>query len=596
MSPRARVGIIISVLSLFTVLLIGKIFRIAVIDHADYLVEAKQQQQVEKDILPRRGSVYIQDSATGQPVVAAESIERYALSATPNNVIHKSEYAHLLASIAGGDEAKILASLNKPKSQYMDPVAHSLSKEQVETIAHQIVLIERGFSPKQAEIAINFDAAQGDIIQYLGGVFFIREYERTYPEGPMLGQVLGFVNDKGIGQYGFEGQYDAELKGYAGKISLLTDSKGTALKQTQQVASQDGKNYELTIDRNVQQVVEDALAAEVTKDQAHGGSVIVLDPKTGGIIAMASYPTYPAGAFRSVTRDQVGLFDNPAISSVWEPGSIFKPLIMAAAIDQGVVTADTADTFAASVQVDGYTINTALNKAYGHETMTDVLVNSDNVAMVWLGNKMGAGLIGDYIRRYGFGTVTGIDLKNEIGGKVTDPAKWSTILRATTTFGQGIAVTPIQIAAAYTAIANGGIEMAPRLVKGTITNDGVESDVAPQVGKQVMKPETAATLRDMLTAVVVHNHKKAGVEGYKVGGKTGTAQVPDSVNGGYLPNAYNHSFVGMAPTNDPKFVMLVKIDQPNAADSGEFAESTAVPLFGQLSRFLLHYYQVPPTH
>jgi stage V sporulation protein D (sporulation-specific penicillin-binding protein) len=527
--------------------------------------------------------------------VVAESVERYSISATPYNVTHKPEYAHLLAQLTGVDEAKVKASLDK-NNLYMDPLKSGLTKEEVSDMAHQIFLLEQQFVHRKDEVFVNFDASQGDVLQFLGGTFFVREYERIYPEGPLLGQALGFVNDKGLGQYGFEGQYDQELKGYAGKISLETDSKGTALQQIEQVAGQDGTNYLLTIDRNIQRVIEQGLADEVTKDGAKGGSVIVMDPKTGGVVGMASYPTYSPGDFRTTAKADANLFDNPAISSVWEPGSIFKPLIMAAAIDQGVVTSQTADTFAASVQVDGYTINTALNKAFGHETMTDVLVNSDNVAMVWLGNKMGNELMADYIRRYGFGTVTGIDLKNEVGGKITDVNKWSTILRATTTFGQGVAVTPIQIASAYTAIANKGMLIPPRIVKGTIQDDGTEKDLDMPPGRQIMKPETAATLREMLTAVVVHNHKKAGVEGYAVGGKTGTAQVPDPVNGGYLPNAYNHSFVGMAPATDPKFVMLVKIDQPNAADSGEFAESTAVPLFGQLARFLLHYYQVPPSH
>lgn len=594
MSSRARVGILITGLSLLTVALVVRLFNIAVVDHKDYLVEAKQQQQVERDILPKRGTIYAENAATGTPVVVAQSVERYALSATPRNVTHKAEYAKLLAQVSGVDEAKIKASLDKD-NLYMDPIMHGLTQGQVADIAHKIVRVEQTFLPRQADLPVNFDPTQGDILQYLGGIFFIREYERVYPEASLMGQVLGFVNDKGQGQYGFEGQYDSELTGYAGKVSLETDSLGTQLQQIEQVNGQDGTNYLLTIDRNVQQEIETALAAEVQKDQAKEGSVIVMDPKTGDVIAMANSPSYGPGDFRTVARDSAGLFDNPSISSVWEPGSIFKPLIMAAAIDQGVVTPETADTFAASTQVDGYTINTALNKAYGHETMTDVLVNSDNVAMVWLGNKMGNQLMADYIRRYGFGTVTGIDLQNETSGRVVDPAKWSAILRATTTFGQGIAVTPIQIATAYSAIANNGVEMSPRIVKGVINADGSETDNAHPQGKQVLKPETATQLRDMLTAVVVHNHKKAGVAGYKVGGKTGTAQVPDPAGGGYLTNTYDHSFVGMAPADDPKFIMIVKIDQPNIQESGEFAESTAVPLFGQLASFLLHYYQVPPT-
>ncbi len=568
---------------------------IAVLDHSTLFAAAKEQQQVARDILPRRGSVYVQDAATGTPVVVAESVQRFALSATPVNVTHKQDYADLFASLGGGDATKIKATLDK-NGQYMDPAVHGLDQQQVQDVATKILAIEHTYLPNQKPVALNFDSTQGDVIQYLGGTFFVREYERTYPEGGILGQVLGFVNDKGKGQYGFESAYDTQLKGYAGTVSLETDSRGTALQQVNQVTGQDGTSYVLTIDRNIQAEVEQELSTEVQKDQAKAGSVIVLDPKTGGVVAMASYPTYSPADFRTVAQANSDLFDNPPISDVWEPGSIFKPLIMSAALDQGVVTPVTAGDFAENVVVDGYKINTALLKSYGHETMTDVLVNSDNVAMVWLGNKMGSDLMGEYIRKFGFGSLTGIDLKGETTGKVVDPAKWSNVLQATTTFGQGIAVTPIQIATAYAAIANNGLEPVPHLVQGSMNAKGTETlnPIAP--GSQVLKPETAATMRNMLTAVVVHNHKRAGVDGYKVGGKTGTAQVPDPVNGGYLANVYNHSFVGMAPADDPKFVMLVKVDQPNSDTAGEFAESTAVPLFGRLASFLLHYYQVPPTN
>ncbi|HSI20245.1 MAG TPA: penicillin-binding protein 2 [Verrucomicrobiae bacterium] len=595
MSPRARVGILIGVMGLMTLALVGRIFSIAVLSHDSYLAKAKEQQQVERDILPRRGSLYVQDASNGTSVVVAQSIERFALSATPKNVIRKEEYARVLSQISGVEEARLRSSFDK-SGWYMEPFMHNLDKSQVEEIAQKIWEIEKAHKAVFKPVNVNFDSAQGDVIHYLGGVFFVREYERVYPETALLGQVLGFVNDKGKGQYGFEGQYDAELKGYAGRVSLEQDSRGTALKEFQQVDGQDGTSYELTIDRNVQQVVEQELKKQVEDSEAKSGSVIVMDPKTGGIIAMANYPSYAPAEFRNLGKDQIGLFDNPSISSVWEPGSIFKPLIMSGALDQGLVTPNTTDVFGASVNVDGYTITTALDKAFGKESMTDVLTNSDNVAMVWLGEKMGNTMMGDYLSRFGFGSQTGIDLKNEISGKVNPPQRWSNILRATTTFGQGIAVTPLQITSAYASIANNGVLMQPHVVKAAISSDGVRTETKVAAGKQVLKPQTATDMRNMLTAVVVHNHKRAGVEGYKVGGKTGTAQVPDPDKPGYIENAYNHSFAGMAPADDPRYVMLVKIDQPNLEKVGRFAEGTAVPLFGRISRFLLHYYQIPPTN
>jgi cell division protein FtsI/penicillin-binding protein 2 len=594
MSTSRRIGILIACLGLMTLALVGRLFQIAVLEHDSYMAKAKEQQQVGRDIVPRRGSIYVQDLAGGAPVIVTQSVEKFALSVTPRNVTRKEEYASLLTEITGADRERLLATFEK-SGWYMEPLLHNLTKEQVNEIAKKIWDLEKRYSPRLKTIAVNFDSTQGDILQYLGGVFFIREFQRAYPEGPLMGQLLGFVNDKGVGQYGFEGQYHAELTGYEGRISLERDSRGNALRQMEQVQGQDGMSYELTIDRNVQHVVEQELAAQVEASEAKGGSVIVLDPKSGNVVAMASYPSYAPADFRTVAKESLYLFDNPAISSIWEPGSIFKTLVMGAAIDQGLLTPNTTETFGATVSVNGYTINTALRKAYGRQTMTDVLVNSDNVAMVWIGNKLGNQVMGEYIRRYGFGAVTGIDLKNEVGGRVSDSERWSDVNRATITFGQGIATTPIQVASAYGAIANDGVMIQPRLVKAVIAPDGTRTEVGSPEGRQVLKPQTAKDLRVMLTQVVTRGHQRAGVPGYKVGGKTGTAQVPDPVKGGYIPDAYNHSFAGMGPSDDPRYVMLVKIDQPNIQKVGLYAETTAVPLFGKLSRFLLQYYQVPPS-
>jgi cell division protein FtsI/penicillin-binding protein 2 len=228
--------------------------------------------------------------------------------------------------------------------------------------------------------------------------------------------------------------------------------------------------------------------------------------------------------------------------------------------------------------------------------MTQVLEKSDNVAMVSVANLLGNQKMFDYLQSFGLGTVTGIDLKNEVAGRVLPVQQWRNINRATMSFGQGISVTPIQIATAYSAIANNGKMVRPRVVKAVISANGDREEVPTFEGAQVIRPEIAKEMRDMLVSVVVHDHKKAGVDGYKVGGKTGTAQVPDPVNGGYIENAYNHSFIGLGPSDDPKFVLLVKVDQPNIAKTGQFAEGTAVPLFGRIAKFLLHYYQIKPTN
>lgn len=595
MSDRARVGFLTFCLFAGTAVLIIRLFSISVVQHTDYIVKAERQQNVEKTILPKRGDVFVEDAASGQPSLVATSLERYSLSATPNEVPNPAPYAHLLAQISGANEANLLKIFND-KGLYMEPIMHGLTKDDVTRIGKQISDLDIQLGIRTDQVPVNFDTAQGDVIYYLGGTYFQREYQRTYPEGPLLGQVLGFVNSKGVGQYGLEGQYDQQLKGYAGQLTLEQDSFGRLLGATDSVQGKDGSSYVLSIDRNVQYRVEQELAQQVKDDEAKGGSVIVMDPNTGEIVAMANTPSYDPNNYGAIAKDHIEYFDNQSVSGMWEPGSIFKPLVMSAAIDSSLVKPDTRSVFPASVTVDGHVINTALNKAFGDESMTDVLVNSDNVAMVWVANKLGNANMFKYLQNYGFGTVTGVDLANEIAGQLPALDSWRNINRATISFGQGIGVTPLQIATAYSVIANGGKLVRPHVVHALIGANGKEQLIPTTTGQQVIKPETAQEVRDMLTAVVVHNHKNAGVAGYKIGGKTGTAQVPDPEKGGYLPNAYNHSFAGMIPADNPKFVMLVKIDEPNIAKVGTFAETTAVPLFGRIAQFLVNYYQIPPTN
>lgn len=590
-----RIGSLVLISFLLALIVSGRLFFVSIYEHNYYVTKAQEQQNVERDILPRRGDIFAQDASTGRPSLIAKSVECFALSATPKNVEHKEEYAFLLAQISEIKAERILKTLQED-GLYMNPLKHGLTKEEVEQVATKINEIERSFNPNHQNIKVNFDSSQGNIIYFLGGVFFIREFQRVYPEGGILGQTLGFVDDQGKGRYGIESNYDKELKGYSGRLLLERDSVGTLLKQTEAVDWRDGTSYELSIDRNVQYYVEQELAAQIKDSEAQGGSVIVMNPKNGEIIAMASQPSYDPNKFREIASDQINLFDNPAISRVWEPGSIFKPIIMSAALDLDLVKPDTKDDFPATVNVDGHEINTALRKAYGVETMTQVLANSDNVAMVWVAEKIGNQKMYEYIKKYGFGEYTGIDLANEISGNVLELEKWRNINRATMSFGQGIAVTPLQIVTAYSVIANNGRMVRPRIVHAAINQDGIRQEVPTVEGEQVIKPEISKQLRDMMVATVLHAHNRAGTEGYKIGGKTGTAQIPDPQKGGYIEDAYNHSFVGIGPSDDPRFVMLVKIDHPNLKKVGMFAESTAVPLFGRISSFLLNYYQIVPTN
>jgi cell division protein FtsI/penicillin-binding protein 2 len=589
-----RIGFLVFLAGLFCLLLVYRLYYFSVSQHSHYVALANQQQNVVQAVLPQRGSIYVQDYSTRTPDLLTESQQFYAISATPKNVTNKVAYAQVLAKFCGVDEGQLLAQL-ETDSLYMPPIQHGFSKTQIEDLANQLNVIEKSANSNWVNEAVNFDAPQGNVIYFIGGVFFIPEFERVYPQGTLLAHALGFVDDAGNGKYGIEGEYNTLLKGYSGEISMAQDSLGTLLGQTTLVSGQNGDSYILTVDRNVQYEVEQQLNAEVKLTGAQGGTVIVMDPKTGGIIAMASTPSYDPSQVRNMTSSQVSLFDNPAISQIWEPGSIFKPFVMAAALDTGVVTPDTKNTFGESVTVQGHVIQTALRYSYGEETMSQIIQKSDNVGMVWVSNQLGNQSMYKYLTSFGFGSPTGVDLQNEIAGELMSVSQWQDIDRATMSFGQGIAVTPMQIITGYSAFANNGRLVLPHIVQTVISPDGKVTNEPTTEEAQVVKPQTAQEILSMLQATVQYEHNEATTPGYLIGGKTGTAQVPDPVNGGYLPDAYNHSFVGIGPINNPRYVVLVKLDQPDLKKAGLYAEGTALPLFQRISTFLLNYYQIKPT-
>jgi cell division protein FtsI/penicillin-binding protein 2 len=378
--------------------------------------------------------------------------------------------------------------------------------------------------------------------------------------------------------------------GSSGFVQSYHDLTGRDLVDSEKVLSQvqQGVNLYLTIDRAVQYFVEEKLKNAVEEFQAEGGSVIVMNPKTGEIVAMANYPNYNPNEYFKVEKYEN--FNNASVAHFWEPGSVFKPLTMAMAIDLDLVTPDTAEEFGASIKVLDREIFNSEKRPYGRETMTQVLENSDNVGMVWVGQKLGKDNFYDYLYKMGFGDATGIDLSSESPGQVVDKSLVSEVDLATMTFGQGIAVTPIQMVTAVGAIANGGYLMKPYVVDKIKTVDGNEVKVNPEVVRSVLKPSTANSISAMMVSVVENGHgKQAGVDGYYVAGKTGTAQVP--INGVYDSNKSIGSFVGFAPAFDPRFVMLVKIDIPKTT---EWAESSAAPVFGEIAQFLLNYYMIAP--
>ena len=415
----------------------------------------------------------------------------------------------------------------------------------------------------------------------------------------MSGHVLGFVgaNEDGSvsGKYGIEGYFNDVLTGSAGSLRSERDIAGRLIAVADQdlIPAVDGSDVVLTIDRTIQYKACSTLQAAVLKHGAEGGSIIIVDPATGKILAMCGAPDFDPNHYGEV--DSIDVFNNPAIFGSYEPGSVFKPITMAAAVDVGAVTPTTTFTDTGSVMVDGWPkpIGNAEGKVYGTVGMTQVLEDSINTGMIFAMRAMGMTVFEQYVHAFGFGSPTGIELETESSGDISSLDNASEIYSATATFGQGITVTPLQIVMAYAAIANGGMLKQPLIVDEIRHADGSVEKRETKDLAQVIDSKTARTLAAMLVSVVEYGHgKRAGVPGYYIGGKTGTAQVARTDGIGYASDNTIGSFAGFGPVEDPKFAMIVRIDNPKDV---VWAESTAAPLFGEIAEFLLQYFEVPPV-
>jgi cell division protein FtsI/penicillin-binding protein 2 len=426
---------------------------------------------------------------------------------------------------------------------------------------------------------------------------YFYEKHRYYPEKEMGAHMLGFVGYQGdseAGRYGLEGFFDAELAGKTGtlKTERAATGKLIIINDRQFEAARDGSDIILTIDRSIQFEVCKRLNEDVWKYGADAGTIIVMNPDTGAIISMCSWPNYDPNEYSKV--ENINYYNNPAIFDSYEPGSIFKAVTLAAAIDAGKITPDT------TYQDNGFRMISGWDKpiknsdyethgGHGVVDMKTVLELSLNTGTIFAEEKLGTEKFAEYVKNFGFGEKTGIELETEGVSNISNLLRKTIrpIEAATASFGQGITATPLQMITAYSAIVNGGILMKPYLVSEIVSPDGTSSKTQPQALRRVISEKTAYLVSGMLVNVVDRGHStKAQVPGYYVGGKTGTAQVAGK--GGYS-NKTIHTFIGFAPAEDPKFVMLVKLDNPKSV---RFADSSTAPLFGDLASYILNYYQV----
>jgi cell division protein FtsI/penicillin-binding protein 2 len=437
-----------------------------------------------------------------------------------------------------------------------------------------------------------------EALSFSGVDFNLTPY-RYYPDGTISSQLLGFVNiidDEEKGNYGLEEFFNNELFGEYGSVKGEKGAGSLVIaNQREYVKSKKGADLVLTIDRSAQILICQKLEEAVTRFKIDSGTIIVVEPKTGAILAMCSYPSFNPNDYKSVAS--IDLYNNPALLYQYEPGSTFKTITMSAAIDQNKVNPNTTYEDRGSIMIKGWpkaisNSDYASFGAHGVTTMSQVLEMSLNTGAIFAAQQVGANIFSDYVQNYNFGQTTGIELGAESTGNIENllVKKIKEIDVATASFGQGIAVTPLQMVMAYASLANGGLLMKPYIVQEIVYEDGTKDVTSPQPVRQVVSAKTADTISAMLVNVVENGHsKKAAVPGYYIGGKTGTAQVV-SETGGYSTDKYIHSFLGIAPVDNPKFVVIVKLDNPKGF---KFAESTAAPIFGEIADFLLKYYKVP---
>jgi stage V sporulation protein D (sporulation-specific penicillin-binding protein) len=421
------------------------------------------------------------------------------------------------------------------------------------------------------------------------GLGFEPEPKRMYPNDALAAQVLGFVNDDGLGQYGIEGAYDKLLRGIPGRLTVERDPKDRELAVGLRTAvpPKNGADLVLTIDLEVQTAAERVLRRAIEKEKAPSGSIIVLDPRDGAILALASWPTFDPA--RVSVADPEAL-RNRAVSWTFEPGSTMKAVTIAAGIDKHVVTPATTYEDRGCTVIGGRRLCNAQGKSYGTTTVTQILERSANAGAVFVAAKLGQDPLYQYLRAFGFGAATGIDLAAEATGAVRPLAQWYPVDVGTVAYGQGIAVTPLQLAIAYGAIANGGTLYRPYVVAATRDADG-EHRTAPVAVRSPIAPDTADTLRTMLVSTVDRGISGgAKVTGYSVAGKTGTAQIP-SEDGRYVDDAYISSFAGFAPASDPRFVAVVVIERPQSKLLGTV---TAMSAFHDLAVDVLRGARVQP--
>ncbi|MFA5754028.1 MAG: penicillin-binding protein 2 [Patescibacteria group bacterium] len=625
----SRWRLVVAIIFLLLGSLAYKLFSVQIKQCDLYTALAASQHQVHSQLKPDRGKIYFTENINGQEKLypVATNKDFATLYTVPKDVTNPREIAEKLydffdrsrleqeaaAQVASGTPVVVATStkeaalagylkrLDKPGDVY-EPLERKVDIDSL-LILWASLASSSSTPVNVSSLSLKNDRimskdAEGETELKVPGVGFDIEKLRAYPEKEIGSHLLGFVSyvdGEGQGKYGLEEFFNDELFGKYGSVKSEKGGQSSMIivNDREYVKPEAGADLVLTIDRNVQFIACEKLKETVKKHGAIGGSVIAMNPQTGAIIAMCSVPDFDPNNYKDVK--DISNYNNPALLYQYEPGSVFKVVTMSIAVDQGKVSPTTTYKDEGQIMISGWpkpikNSDFSTHGPHGVVDMNAVLENSLNTGAIFAMKQVGPRVFADYVKNYGFGEKTGLELGSESPGNIGNliSNKVKEIDAATASFGQGIAVTPLQMIMPYQAIANGGVLMKPYIVKAIIRGENRE-EMTPKQIRRVVSEKTAATISAMLVNVVERGHsKRAYIDGYYIGGKTGTAQV--AISGGYSKDDYIHTFIGIAPIDNPAFVMLTKIDSPKDV---QYAEGSALPLWTEIADFMLKYYQVP---
>jgi cell division protein FtsI/penicillin-binding protein 2 len=557
-NPKLRLYCLAAFLLLWVGLIGYRLVVLQVVRYGEFSQRAARQQQRTVEVSPRRGVIYDRNGRALAMTVSVDSV-----FAVPSEIPDPATAASLLAQVLNAEPKEILAKIES--SRNFTWIARKIDADQSERL--------RGMNLK--------------------GIYFQKEFKRFYPKGDLAAQVLGYVglDDEGLG--GVERSFDEQLRGKPGKMLVSVDAKQRSLGRVEK-QPEPGQNIVLTIDENIQFIAERELQNAINQTHAQAGTVVVQDPHTGEILALASYPTFNPNAFRSSTPSAL---KNRAVSDVYEPGSVFKIVTLSAALEEKLTNPDEViDCQMGAITVFGRVIHD--HKPYGNLTVTQIMQNSSDVGAIKLGLRLGDQRMDHYIREYGFGAQTGVEVPGETRGIARRPERWTKSSIGSISMGQEVGVSSVQLVSMVSTIANDGIYTPPRLVAGELppsNSNGVHLQTVafkPAGQHRVVSPLTAVEMKKILENVVLFGTgKKAILDGYTSGGKTGTAQKIDPATGRYSARNYIASFAGFAPVNKPMVTISVMLDSPQVG--GHEGGLVSAPLFARVTQQVLAYMNVP---